>query len=279
MARTFLVTGASTGIGEATARHLDRLGHRVFAGVRTEDAATALRRGASSTLEPVRLDVTDEDQVREVADLVDERVGAAGLDGVVNNAGIARGGPLEFLSLDEWRTQFEVNVIGQVAVTKAVLPMIRRARGRIVFVGSVAGRVAPALMAPYAASKHAIEAVGESLRHELRPWGIRTIVVEPGVVQTPIWQKGRATAARLEDELGDEADRLYRDAMDELEAGLVENEEGGVPAQEVAEVIERALLARRPRARYLVGADATAAGILDRVAPDSLKDVALRRLG
>ncbi|HEY7923524.1 MAG TPA: SDR family oxidoreductase, partial [Vicinamibacteria bacterium] len=179
MTRTALVTGASSGIGAACAARLVRSGWRVLAGVR--------RKGdAPEGTEEVQLDVTDAAQIKAAADGVEE------LHALVNNAGIAIAMPLEFVPLDELRHQLEVNVVGQVAVTQAFLPVLRRARGRIVFVGSIAGRSALPFLGPYAASKHALEAIADSLRVELRPWGIHVAIVEPGSIRTPIWTRGAA---------------------------------------------------------------------------------------
>ncbi len=149
------------------------------------------------------LDVTDQAQIDAVAGQI--AGGGGSLDGVVNDTGIGRGGPLEYLPLETWREQLEVNVLGQVAVTKAMLPFIRAAHGRIVFIGSISGKVATQLTGPYGASKFAIEAIGESLRSELRPWGISVSVVEPAAVKTPIWDKTRQEADRLERALPEEA--------------------------------------------------------------------------
>lgn len=276
--RAFLVTGASSGIGEATARHLDDLGYAVFAGVRSERDADALRAGASDRLVPVRLDVTDEEHIAQTADTIRAAVGGRGLGGVVNNAGIARGGPLEHLPIDEWRTQLEVNVVGQVAVTKAMLPLLRSARGRVVFIGSVSGRFGTPLMGPYAASKFAIEGLAESLRHELHRWGIRVSVVEPGAVKTPIWEKGRETTARLERELPPEAFEQYADQIAAIKKGIEQQDHSGVPPLQVAEAVEHALVSPRPRDRYLVGRDAHVVGLLSRLAPDKVKDLIVRTL-
>ena len=278
MSGNVVVTGASTGIGEATARHLAERGWRVFAGVRKDDDGRRLQQGASDRLTPVLLDVTDAASITSAFDEVRATVGSRGLQGLVNNAGVARGGPVEFLPLDEWRDQLEVNVIGQLAVTRAALPLLRTAKGRVVFIGSVAGRVAGPMIGPYCASKHAIEAIGSTLRHELRPWGIAVSVVEPGVIRTPIWAKGKEKADELEATLGEDARRLYGDQMDAIRDSIVKNDTRGIAPSAVAEVIERALSSSRPRPRYLVGPDAKVAGNLVRVLPDRVWDRVSRRL-
>lgn len=277
--RTVLVTGCSTGIGEATALRLDRQGWKIFAGVRREADAERLRQRSTGSLVPVILDVTDTATVEAVAKEIGDQAGAAGLAGVVNNAGVGRGGPLEYLPLDEWREQLEVNVIGQIAVTRAALPLIRQGQGRIVFIGSIGGRIGSPLLGPYAASKFALEGIAEVLRHELRPWGLKVVLIEPGAVKTEIWHKGRATADELERRLPAEALQRYRDQFDRIRKGFERAERMGVPAEKVADVVERALTADRPRARYLVGPDAKVVGTLSRVLPDSVKDLLLRTVG
>ncbi len=270
-----LVTGASSGIGEAVARHLAAEGHTVYAGVRKKADGDKLK---GPNLTPVILDITDDDQVTAVAEQLQAELGDAGLAGVVNNAGIARGGPLEYLPIDEWRSQLEVNVVGQVAVTRAVMPLIRAAGGRIVFVGSIGGRIGSPLMGPYNASKWAIEGLAEALRHELSPWGIKVAVVEPGAVRTDIWSKARETTARLEDELAPEAFDRYEGAMDDIRRGIERSDKSGVDAKKVAKAVTHALVADRPKHRYLVGPDARVAGALSRVLPDKAKHTVMGKL-
>ncbi len=276
MTRTLLITGASTGIGEACALHLDRAGHTVYAGVRKEADADRLVRQASDRLKPLMLDVTDEAQIEGAAKTIEEEAG--GLNGLVNNAGIARGGPLEYLPLDEWREQFEVNVIGQIAVTKAMLPLLRKGGGRVVFIGSIGGRVATPLMGPYNASKFAIEAVGEALRHELRPWDLHVSVVEPGAIKTAIWDKGRQTADRLDEELPEEARELYADHIQAIRDGIEMQDRQGIGPEAVAKAVDHALLSPRPKTRYTVGKDAKAQAVMVRILPDKLRETIIRKV-
>jgi NAD(P)-dependent dehydrogenase (short-subunit alcohol dehydrogenase family) len=275
--KSVLITGASTGIGEAAALHFDRLGWRVFAGVRKQEDGERLRAQATERLTPVILDVADEAQVNDVLAKIDELLGEDGLDGLVNNAGISVGGPIEILPLDEWRRLFEVNLLGQVAVTKAALPALRRAFGRIVFVGSISGRSAPAYGGPYAASKYALEAVGSSLREELRPWGIRISMVEPGIIDTPIWRKG-PTLEEFKAMVGGEKFELYRRRLEGLTAHVEMIAARGIPATKVAKTVEHALTATRPLYRYLVGRDAQIIGITQRALPDRIAMRIRRRL-
>jgi NAD(P)-dependent dehydrogenase (short-subunit alcohol dehydrogenase family) len=263
-----VVTGASTGIGRATALLLDGRGYRVFAGVRKEADAEELRKRGSDRLTPVTLDVTKADQIDAVREQVAEAVGKGGLAGVVNNAGVGGGGPIEFMPLDELRGTLEVNLIGQVAVTQAFIPLIRRAKGTIVFIASIGGRVASPFMSPYNTSKFAVEALGESLRHELRPWGIDVVVVEPGSIDTEIWAKGNEQVRERVDELPEDARRLYGRQLTRFGEALNETASRGIPPEKVAEVVHKAIASDNPRHRYLVGTDAKIAARLKGTLPD-----------
>lgn len=275
---TVLVTGASTGIGRATALRLAAAGWRVFAGVRRGADGKALADASAGSLTPVVLDVTDPAQIAAAADAIADAVGGAGLAGLVNNAGIARGGPVEYLPVDDWRLQFEVNLFGQVAVTQAMMPLLRDARGRIVFIGSNSGRISTPMMAPYGASKFAIEALAASMRLELRPWGMKVVVVEPGAVKTAIWEKGRALADELEAVMPADAASRYGDQIAAIRKGIETQDRTGIPADRVAAVVEKALTADRPRARYQVGIDSHVSAAASRVLPDRLLDVAVAKL-
>jgi NAD(P)-dependent dehydrogenase (short-subunit alcohol dehydrogenase family) len=270
-----VVTGSSTGIGRACVLHLDRLGFRVFGGVRRDEDAESLRAETTERFEPLILDVTDPDQIREAAERVTQ--GTEPLAGLVNNAGIGVGGPLELLPVDDFRHQIEVNLIGQVAVSKAFIPALRRARGRIVFISSIGGRIATPFMSPYHASKFGIEAVGDVLRQELRPSGIQVSIVEPGSIATPIWDKGKATAQAVRADLSGEGRELYGDALARAEERLQQTARRGAPPEKVARVVADALTASRPRTRYLVGGDARVTAALAKLVPDRLRDRLIAR--
>jgi NAD(P)-dependent dehydrogenase (short-subunit alcohol dehydrogenase family) len=267
-----VITGTSSGIGRACALRLDGAGFDVFACVRKPDDGKRLRDHASERLRPLIVDVTDEESIAAAAGTVRRAVGDSGVAGLVNNAGMTVAGPLEFLPLDELRQQLEVNLIGQVAATQAFLPLIRKARGRIVNVSSVGGRVAHGFLGPYHASKFAIEAVTDSLRKELRPWGIHVIAIEPGSIATPIWEKGEDSAAEMLDRMPPEGRELYGEAIPKVAETARKTGERAIPADRVAKVVERALTGRRPRTRYLVGIDARAQVALDGLLPDRAMD-------
>ena len=215
------------------------------------------------------------DQIEAVASQIAEQAG--GLHGVVNNAGVARGGPIEYIPTDVWRDQFEVNVLGQIAVTRAMLPMIRETGGRIVFIGSIGGKVATMMMGPYNASKFAIEAVGESLRQELHMWGIGVSVVEPGAIKTEIWAKGRESADHLEQELTPEAISRYAPHIAAIRKGIEMQDKHGIDADSVAAAVEHALFSSRPKTRYLVGRDARIQSALVRLLPDTAREAIVRK--
>ncbi len=270
--KSVLVTGASTGIGRSTALRLDRSGWRVFAGVRKEGDAASLREAASDRLEPLMLDVTDASQIAAAAERIGEAVGGDGLDGLVNNAGIAVPGPLETLPIDDFKRQIDVNLSAQVAVTQAMLPAIRRASGRIVFITSIGGLMAFPMFGAYHAAKFGLEAVGDVFRQELRPWGISVSVVEPGSIATPIWERGEAEVDAIADRAGDGHRDLYGEAIDAYREVARKTGERGIPPEKVAARVEHALSARRPRVRYLVGADARGQAFASRVLPDRFVD-------
>jgi NAD(P)-dependent dehydrogenase (short-subunit alcohol dehydrogenase family) len=265
--RSVLVTGASSGIGHASAVRLARAGWRVYGGVRSEADADALH---ARGVEPLQLDVTDAAQIEAAAEAVGPELG-----GLVDNAGIAIAAPLELVPLDELRHQLEVNVVGQVAVLQAVLPGLRRARGRVVLMGSIGGRSALPFLGPYAASKHALEALADSLRVELRPFGVAVAIVEPGSIATPIWRKGADRAQELSEGFEPERAALYAPAVARFrEVALSRGP--GVDPDAVAEAVEHALTASRPRARYLVGRDAHIRAWVERL-PTRLRDRVLAR--
>lgn len=276
--KSILITGASTGIGYATARHFDRLGWRVFAGVRKEADAERLREGASARLMPLILDVTNTEHIGAAIAHVRNIVGERGLDALVNNAGIAVGGPLEFVPLERWRLQIEVNVLGVVAMTQAALPLLRQARGRIVNISSVSGLVAAPFFGPYAASKFALEALSDSLRLEVADQGIRVILVEPGAVATPIWQKGKQEAESLRRHLPPEGMQLYGRLIQNMERMIAASERQAMPVEEVVRVIETAVADPRPKPRYVVVRGASRFVPLLRCLPTTLRDAIFKRL-
>lgn len=252
--KTALVTGASSGIGRATALRLDAAGWKVFAGVRKEEDAEALRAEGSERLEPLLLDILDAEAVAAAAD----RIGAepGGLDGLVDNAGGAVPGPLEALPIEDFRRQVELNLTAQLAVTQAMLPAIRIARGRVVMVSSVGGRVALPLTGAYHAAKFGLEGLGDSLRQELAPWGIKVVLVEPGSIDTAIWTRGEEDADRIIAGATPRMNELYGATIERYRKVVRETAERGIPPEKVAARIEHALSANRPRTRYLIGIDA-----------------------
>jgi NAD(P)-dependent dehydrogenase (short-subunit alcohol dehydrogenase family) len=274
--KAVVITGASTGIGQACARFLDERGFRVFAGVRTEADAGKLRNESSERLMPVLIDVTDLGKIDKAVEAIEQEVGEKGLDGLVNNAGISVAGALEFLPLQDLRRQFDVNLFGQVAVTQAFLGMIRRARGRVVNMSSVSGRLAAPFLGPYAMSKFALEAFSDSLRRELHPWGIQVSVVEPGAIATPIWDKAQKRAPKS-DEIPEAVKRLYGKSIAAMRELAVKMSQDAAPAIEVAKAVHHALTAARPKTRYLVGPDAKMTGRMVRLLPDRALDWMTRK--
>ena len=269
---TVVITGASTGIGRATALRLARAGFAVLAGVRREEDGAALR-AQDGRIEPVIVDVTDAGQIAALA----ARVGGGPLAGLVNNAGIAVAGPLEGVPLDLVRRQYEVNVFGLLAVTQALLDPIRAGQGRIVNIGSIGGRINTPFVGPYSSSKAAVRSLSAALRRELRPWDIRVALVEPGALDTPIWRKGEAGAQETIDALPDRVRTLYARPLDALVAATRKIAANASSADDAAQAIEHALTAERPKAIYTVGREARIQGALHSVLPARTFDALVAR--
>ncbi|CAN5438148.1 SDR family NAD(P)-dependent oxidoreductase [soil metagenome] len=265
----FLVTGASTGIGRETALLLARSAHTVFAGVRRTQDGESLTAAGAGDVRPVILDVTKPKEIAAAAALITKN---GRLDGLVNNAGMASAAPLEFIPIEEFRRQIEVNLTGQLAVTQAVLPLLRASSGRIVNVTSIGGLIAGQMLGPYNASKFALEALTHVLRQELAPWGIRTIAIEPGQIATPIWGTAAKNSDRLIAELDPRVIELYGKRIAGAQNMAKNAAANGLDPVKVAEVIQTALTAKNPRTRYPVGTDAKIGSALLARLPDRLRD-------
>jgi NAD(P)-dependent dehydrogenase (short-subunit alcohol dehydrogenase family) len=274
--RAVVVTGTSSGIGAATALELAARGYTVFAGVRREADGAALRERASGDVRPLLLDVTDQGAIDAAA----EEVGAAAGDlaGLVNNAGIALAAPLEYLPAATFRRQLEVNVVGQLAVTQAFLPLIRRAGGRILNVGSIGDRIVGPMTGAYHASKFALAALTDGLRLELADDGIEVVLIEPGTIATSIWATSTAAADRLVAGLPPEAMQRYGRAIEAAREWAQTAARTGIAPEAVARVIATALTTPRPRTRYLVGREAKIAAVIATL-PDRLRDRLILRQG
>jgi NAD(P)-dependent dehydrogenase (short-subunit alcohol dehydrogenase family) len=216
--------------------------------------------------------VADSLSVSTAASAVAGAVGDAGLDGLVNNAGVVVTGPVEFLPLPELRRQLEINVVGQVAVTQAFLPLIRVARGRIVNMGSIAGRLATPFSSAYGASKFALEALTDALRLELAPWGISVSIIEPGAVATPIWEKGMKNGAAMLAAAPPEALVLYAEALEAFKKTSEHSAKNAADPMDVARAVEHALTAAKPKTRYVVGRRARIGAAMALLVPDRMRD-------
>ena len=270
---TALVTGASRGIGKGIVEHLAARGWDVIAGVRSQQDADAVTKLDPQRVSSVILDVTSADDIAALEQSLPQQ-----LDAVVNNAGIAVGGAMETLSPDEWRKQLEINVIGALAVTQAALPRLRKSRGRIVFISSVNGRLSMPLVGAYAASKFALEAAADALRMELTPWKIRVVVVEPAQTDTDMWRTADTMLEDLEAGLSPEHRGLYAKHIAGFKKMIPLSQKIAVPTEKVSAVVEEALTAKRPRARYIVGLAPKAQVALMSVMPTRMRDIALRKV-
>jgi NAD(P)-dependent dehydrogenase (short-subunit alcohol dehydrogenase family) len=278
--KTVVVTGASSGIGRASALLLARKGFTVFAGVRREADGDRLVRHGGEGIVPLLVDVTDGAAVAAAAESVARAVGDRGLGGLLNNAGIGLAAPLEYVRMDEVRRLFEVNLFGQLAVTQALLPMIRRAAGRIVNIGSIGTHLPIPFAGVLNGTKHALTAFNDSLRLELKPYGIRVVLVEPASIYTPAVEKTLGSADEAVRALPPDGGDRYGSTLRAFIKRAHAREVRGSPPEVVAEVVLRALTARRPKPRYIVGKDARPLTLLPRLLPIGLLDrLELRVLG
>jgi NAD(P)-dependent dehydrogenase (short-subunit alcohol dehydrogenase family) len=266
-----VVTGASSGIGKASALHLVDCGFHVFAGVRKESDGAELEALRPGGITWMRLDVTDSDQIAAAARTVADKAGERGLAGLLNNAGVSINGPLEFLPIDDLRRQLEINVVGHIAVTQAFLPLLRKARGRIVNMGSIAGRMSMAMGGPYSASKFAMEALTDSLRMELRSCGVEVVIIEPGAIRTPIWEKSLGAADERLRKMPPSVSEYYGPLIEKAKNAAHVTARKAASVDEVSRVVEHAFCASRPRTRYVVGRDAKIQRLLTYL-PDRWRD-------
>ncbi|MFT4050469.1 MAG: SDR family oxidoreductase [Solirubrobacterales bacterium] len=273
--KTVLVTGAGRGIGRATALRLAGAGWHVFAGVRKIEDGEALAAefgGGTGKIEPIALDITDDAAIASLPDLLPQK-----LDAVVNNAGIVIDGPVESLTSERLREQFNVNVVGQSAVTRAVLPLIRAAGGRIVFVSSVSGRISTPWTGAYNSSKFAIEGLADALRIELRPWKIPVSLIEPANTQTDMWGGAQAMFDAGVESMTDDERALYAGHMKGMRRTLGLMQKTASPVDGVTSAIEKALTANRPRARYVIGVPAKLQVLSAALTPRPVLDLVLAK--
>ena len=277
--KAVVITGASTGIGRACALLLDSKGFRVFAGVREEADGAALHAEASGPLTPVYIDVTDEASIAAMAEHVHTAVGSAGLAGLVNNAGSTLPGPVEYLALSDFRRQLEVNLVGPLAVTQALLPLLRTGHGRVVNVTSAAGKAGVPLMAPYVAAKHGLEGLSDVLRLEFRQLGVHVSVVEPGFIATAMGGKLQRDTEDAIRSLPGEGRRRYGSQLEAVAESISEHAASGSGPEVVANAVMHALTSDKPRTRYPVGEGAKRMLLLRRILPDRRFDRIILRAG
>jgi NAD(P)-dependent dehydrogenase (short-subunit alcohol dehydrogenase family) len=270
--KTVLVTGAGRGIGKAIALKLAADGWHVFAGVRKTEDGSALEAATTGKITPIKLDVTSREQIIIATDTLPDQ-----LDALVNNAGIAINEPMESISPEQLQRQFDVNVFGTVSITQAMLPKIRAARGRIVFISSMSGRISTPLTGPYSGSKYALEGIVDALRMEVKPWGIGVSLVEPGAIETDIW-------ANMVDEfdgavagMSPQNQQLYEPHTKGMRRVMKVMRKTTVPVDHVVKNVEKALTSKRPKARYVVGVPSRLQLIATAVGPTAVNDFVVSR--
>ena len=259
------------------ALYLDQLGFQVFAGVRKQGDADKLAAQGSEKLTPIHLDVVDNDSISAAVKLVTQSVENCGLMGLVNNAGLVSAGPMEFLPLEEIRRVFEVNLLGQIAVTQAFLPLLRKNQGRIVNMSSISGLIAAPFAGPYTISKFAFESFSDVLRRELSPWNIHVAIIEPGRINTPIWEKSLGVVENILANLPQKVHELYGQAFETSIKATLKSKQPGTSPEVVARAVAHALTARKPKLRYPVGMDAKLVTLFASVFPARWADALLAK--
>ncbi|MGD9975275.1 MAG: SDR family oxidoreductase [Desulfatirhabdiaceae bacterium] len=275
-----LVTGASTGIGKATALLMDKLGYQVFAGVRTNQAAENIQKDSSSRLTPLILDITRSEHIDNAFEIISDCAAGAGqLCALVNNAGYTEAGPLEFLPIDRLRYQLEVNTIGHFAITQKFLPLIRQSRGRIINTGSPAGFFSSPFIGAYNISKHALTAFNDSLRRELKPWGIHVVLIVPGFIETPIWDKSYSEMDRLINSLPEHDREKYQSSIANGRRFMdVKGRSRAITPDQVAISISRAIQAKHPKSLYFAGIDGYFSFGIGKFVPGFIVDMVTSRI-
>jgi NAD(P)-dependent dehydrogenase (short-subunit alcohol dehydrogenase family) len=273
MSRTVLITGTSSGVGRACAEEMAGRGWRVLAGVRKEEDAEQVRALSPDRIEPVILEVTDLDAIAALPD----KVGGE-LHGLVNNAGLAMAGPLEYLPIEDVKRQLDVMLLAPFALTKAMIPALRAARGRVVMIGSIGGRTTLPFNGPYHAAKAGIDGFAGSLRQELAPFGVHVALVEPGSIKTEIWGKAIEAGDKLRESLPEQGRRDYGERVERMAKAAADADRRGIAPQKVADVVAHALTDEKPKTRYLVGVDARVQATLRAVLPDRALDRVLGRV-
>lgn len=272
--KSVVITGASSGIGKASVQHLDKKGFAVFAAVRNKKDLEMLAKSSSERVHPILMDVTQPETIRAAALEVEKNLNSSGLDGLVNNAGTNLAGPLEYLDIEAFREQMEVNVTGQLRVTQAFLPLLKKAKGRIIMMGSASGINALPLIGSYCASKFALEAISDVLRMELAQSGVDVSIIEPGSVRTSIMEKGSEAIEKTSLKRKKLLLKEYGDLIKGIRSGFRASKIRGAKPEVIARMIEHVLTARRPKTRYLVGKVAYLRAFAQML-PDRIRDAAI----
>lgn len=276
MTKTVFISGATSGIGLVAAQELDALGWKVYGAALPTDNFETLKNSCSEKFVPLPLDITNAEAVQAATKQIESETGS--LNGLVNNAGINVPGALETLPLDAIRQQFEVNVFGHLQVTQAMLPLLRKAdEARIVNTSSLLGKVAMPLLGAYAMSKHALEAMSDTLRLELAQFGIQVSIIEPGAVDTPMTDNAEEETERVRQQMSPDLEKLYTDIYRKMGKATGDMAEQAVPPQNVTKAIIHALTSTKPKTRYVISFEIQALMIMRKLAPDTVGDAILKR--
>lgn len=273
----FLITGTSTGIGLDLTKALLSLGHRVWAGVRNPATMKELEKNYSNLLKTLELDVTRPDHIQNAFTKIHQELKHGDEFILINNAGVAIGGPFETLPLQAWRDLFEVNVFGLIEVTRVFLPTLRQHHGRVINIGSISGRLATPYLGPYSSSKFAVRSLTDSLRREMLPRGVKVVLIEPGPIQTPIWDKSLERSHTIGSHATPEQIQEYQEAVAALNRGVTKTAAGAIPVSAVTEAIFKACFKEHPKPYYLVGSSAKIRDLMNKILPTFVMDKIMER--
>jgi len=270
-----LITGASSGIGRALSLKLANIGYQVFASVRNINDANDLQKLSNGIIVPLQMDITNQSQIDLAFDKIHSLVGEFGLTALINNAGIVVSGPLEFITISDMQLQIETNLIGTLRVTQAALPLLRKAKGKILNIGSPSGRIALPFLAPYSASKAAVMLLTQALRFELYTSGVQATLVEPGDIATPIWEKSRLAALNRRNQANKQIEIYYGKSMDQMEVLMIQTASRAIKVDIVVQKIIKLLQLKKLKPVYGIGFTAFFWRIISNLLPQRIVEHAI----
>ncbi len=277
MDKSVVITGTSSGIGKACVLNLDKHGFKIFATVRKTKDYRNIQRETSKNVIPLILDLSDENSIKSAYSIVSANVGESGLSGLINNAAIAIGGSLEFMSITDIRKQFEINLFGQIAMIQTFLPLLRKGSGRIINISSTNGWVSFPFMGAYCATKYALEAISDALRLELEKWKIPVSVINPNKIISPIWEKSISITNSLFEKLPPEAKSYYDTILSGVIKTIRKTAYTALTPDIIVKAVFHALTAKKPKIRYLPSFETKILFLVSKILPKKMLNTIIKK--